>query len=80
VLEDWLHWIWRAWHRLHHDRPWIGGGMAAPQPGRIPWAVVMAWADRHGYPPDQADVLDRCCQVLDGVYLDWWKAQQRTKT
>jgi hypothetical protein len=78
VLPDWLHWVWRAWHRLHQDRPWVGGGMAAPQPRRIPWAAVMAWSDRHGYGSEQADFLDRCCQVMDAVFLDWWQAQQRT--
>jgi hypothetical protein len=51
--------------------------MAGPQPGRIPWTAVMAWADRHGYGPDQAVFLDRCFQVMDAVFMDCWKARQK---
>jgi hypothetical protein len=45
-------------------------------PGRIPWSVVMAYADRHGYTTDEAEFLDRCLAVMDGVYHEWWRAQQ----
>lgn len=70
-LEPWVLWVWRAWHRLSDDRPWIGGGMAAPTPGRIPWATVMEWADRHGYGQEAANVLDRLIGEMEAEYQDW---------
>ncbi|MBB3264057.1 hypothetical protein FHW79_001672 [Azospirillum sp. OGB3] len=45
--------------------------MAAPTPGRIPWSTVMEWADRHGYGPEAANVLDRLIGEMEAEYQDW---------
>lgn len=67
-INNWLEWIWRAWHRLSLDRPIYGGGMGAPIPGRIPWHAVAEWAAFH----DQDVVLlDKAVVAMDTVWLEW---------
>lgn len=61
---------WRAWHRLHLDRPVPAMGGT---PGRIPWRDVMAWADRYG---DDAGLLDHFIMAMDTEYLDWCRERQ----
>lgn len=77
-LEPAHEWLWRAWHRLHPDRPMLPVGMGAPMPGPIPWRDVMAWADRHGYSEAEAELLDAAIQALDGIYLEH-EAARRAK-
>ncbi len=64
-------WVWRAWQRLHPDRPMLPVGMGAPIPGPIPWRDVMAWADRHGYGEVEAELLDTAVMALDRVFLEY---------
>lgn len=66
-VPGWLMAPWRAWHRLTDDRPWLGGGMAAPIPGRIPWTAVARWAEVHGL---DLEFLDHCIAAMDGEFLD----------
>jgi hypothetical protein len=74
VEDEWL-WCWRAWWRLHNDRPWYGGGMAAAMPGRIPWAAVRAWCDFHGYTGEAVVFLDAVFAGLDGVFFEHHSAK-----
>lgn len=84
-LPDWLRWIWRAWSRLHHERPHVVGGFAAPLggmtirsvPGRIPWTAVRAWCRHHGHGADDMEMLEGCIAALDDVYLEWWGRQSK---
>lgn len=69
MIPDHLAWIWRAWHRLHLDRPWWGGGMGPVVPGRIPWATVRDWAAFHDLSGDDMLLLDTCIRALDGEFL-----------
>jgi hypothetical protein len=71
-------WVWRAFMRLSADRPWLGGGMDAPVPGRIPWAVVRAWADAHGMTNEEAEHLDRYLVPMDEVYAKHVKDTRST--
>lgn len=61
-------WVWRAWHRLSLDRPVYGGGMGAMIQGRIPWQLVMAYADRHNH---DAVFLDQAVVQMDSAFLAW---------
>jgi len=63
--------IWRAWWRLHADRPQWAGGMGPPIPGRIPFRDVWAWCEFHGLPGDDVALFDRCLRAMDTVYLEW---------
>jgi hypothetical protein len=74
-INNWLEWVWRAWHRLSLDRPLYGGGMGPPIPGRIPWQSVAAWAAHHG---QDAWVLDKAVVAMDTVFLEW--SAERMKT
>ncbi|MFY8093040.1 MAG: hypothetical protein ACOVN0_06120 [Niveispirillum sp.] len=78
VAPEWR-WIWRAWHRLDHERQWIAGGMGPSQPAGIPWSVVRAWAADHAMDAEAAELLDHGIQAMDGVYRAWWveRAGQR---
>ena len=62
-------WLWRAWNRLHPDRPMHPVGMGAPFPGRIPWRDVTAWADRNGCGEAETEALDAVIQALDEIYI-----------
>lgn len=77
-LEPAHEWLWRAWSRLHPDRPMHPVGMGAPIPAPIPWRDVIAWADRQGYGETEADLLDAVIQALDAVWLDH-EATRRAK-
>lgn len=72
--HPWCRWVWRAWHTLNDDRHWRSGGMGPASPCNIPWSVVRAYAADHGC---DMDVLFRLLRAMDGVYRDWWDAQQR---
>jgi hypothetical protein len=72
-----LDWIWKAWQRLRHDRPFYGGGMGPPVPGRIPWTVVRAWGQYHRLRRGEFEMMDLCFAVLDGVYIEWYVAEQK---
>jgi hypothetical protein len=79
ALPDHLHWIWRAWHRLTDERPWIGGGMAPAHPGRIPWTAVAAWCERRGYGPEEEEALESGIAALDVEFLAWHDEQARER-
>lgn len=79
TLPEWLAFIWRAFHRLKHDRPLYMRMEGEPVPGRIPWRDVMAWADRHGLNDAEAELLDYGIQVLDDAYAAWWGKDQTRK-
>lgn len=38
-------------------------------PGRIPWSVVAAWCDVHGYGEADAELFDAVMGELDGVFI-----------
>jgi hypothetical protein len=71
-IEPAFHWIWRAWHRLHPDRPYYGGGMGPMVPGAIPWGLVRTWAEHHHLTRGEYLMLDRVVQAMDSEYLTWW--------
>lgn len=73
IPEIWLP-AWQAWERLNEDRPYRGGGMGAPVPGRIPWRDINDWCARKGGDPDEYDVIFR---EMDRVFIDWYQAQVR---
>lgn len=68
VDEQWM-WIWRAFHRLHADRPYRSNGMDPPTAGRIPWAMVMQWAREYRLADGERSLLDACIVKMDGVFL-----------
>ncbi len=54
--------------------------MGPATPCRIPWSVIVAYADRHGHDADQ---LRRLISAMDDVFLEWTaeqidKATQKT--
>jgi len=69
----WLTWIWRAWHRLHQDRPLHGGGMSAPVPGAIAWRDIVLWHDRHG---GGLEMLEFGISQMDIEFIDWHRTQR----
>lgn len=75
VDEQWA-WIWRAWHRMSIDRPYYGGGMDRPVPGRIPWTMVMQWAREYRLADGERDLLDYCIVRMDVVFADWYNASK----
>lgn len=83
----WLDWIWEAWWRLSDERPHIVTGMSAPMggslirsvPGKISWSSVARWCDAHGYGDEDRDMMDRCIQSMDAVYLQWWTEKNAPK-
>jgi hypothetical protein len=76
-IEPEFGWIWRAWHRLHPDRPQWAGGMGPTVPGAIPWTVVRLWADYHRLSRGEFDMLDRVIQAMDAEYMAWWSERQQ---
>ena len=76
-IPDWLGWVWRAWHRLHADRPWWGGGMGPMVPGPITWSAVRDWCDFHAYPGDAVAFLDVCCRSMDDEFMAWHAEQRK---
>jgi hypothetical protein len=83
-VPDWLNWVWRAWNRLHDERPSTVTGFAVPmgamrltsRPGRIPWTAVQRWCRHHGLGRDEMAFLDRCIGEMDAEYLAWWGERQ----
>lgn len=55
----------------------MGGVLIKSVPGKIPWTSVLAWATAHDYTPDDRDMLDRCIQAMDAVYLEWWAEKNK---
>ncbi len=76
-IPDWLSGVWRAWHRLHQDRPWRSVGMAGLVPGPIPWRDVMDWCAFHDLAGDDVIFFDALFRALDTEYLTWHAARQR---
>jgi hypothetical protein len=76
-LQPWLQWIWRAWERLHQDRPMLGGGMTAAVPGRIPWRDIRAWCGEHNYGPGEMEFMDACFGQMDAEYSAWHAEQMK---
>lgn len=74
-LEPAWDWVWRAWQRLTHDRPWQGGGMGPATPGRIPWSVVARWCDVHGHGATEMEFLDLCFAALDAEFFEHWRSK-----
>jgi hypothetical protein len=79
-IEPEFIWLWRAWHRLHPDRPYHGGGMGPAVPGAIPWKLVRLWAKHHNLSRGEHAMLDRAIQALDAEYLAWWGERQAADT
>lgn len=83
-----LMWIWRAWHRLTHDRQWqtrgfgmpMGGTMITPFPCSLPWTAMRAWSEAHGYTESEELFLDHCLLALDKVFIEWFAEQQKQKS
>jgi len=73
-------WIWRAWHRLSPDRPFIGGGMGPPVPGNIPWWQIKLWAEDHDMTRSQFRMLDICIRRMDETYRQWFAERQVRET
>jgi hypothetical protein len=71
-IEPEFLWIWRAWHRLHPDRPQHGGGLGPSVPGDIPWTVVRQWAEFYHLSRGEFHMLDRVLQAMDAEYREWW--------
>jgi hypothetical protein len=69
-LEPAFEWIWRAWWRLHRDRPWRSLGMAGAFPCGIPWVDIARWAAHHRYGADALAMLDAGIAAMDAVYLE----------
>jgi hypothetical protein len=67
-----LSWVWRAWHRLHQDRPWLGGGFGPPVPGRIPWVTIVSWGRFNRYGTQDIKFLDRCFTKMDETFMRHW--------
>lgn len=78
-IPEGLRWIWRAWVRLHHDRP-MTGGFGGVMPGRIPWAQIRDWCRFHALPSAAVGEMDACFAAMDGVYLDWHAAEAKRRT
>jgi hypothetical protein len=70
-------WVWRAWHRLHPDRPQYGGGFGPAVPGDIPWWQLAAWAEHHGMTSGEFAILDLSVRAMDRVYRAWWVTHQK---
>lgn len=70
-VPDWLVWVWRAWWRLHEDRPWLGGGLGPLAPCRIPWRDVVLWAGVFGLDAEQLATLERLIGQMDAEFLAW---------
>lgn len=64
-----LAWVWRAWWRLHRDRPWFGGGLGRAAPGSIPFRDVVQWCQANGHPRKVWGFVDRCFQAMDREFL-----------
>jgi hypothetical protein len=64
-LRAGLELYYQAFEDLHADRQ-LGFGAV----GRIPWAVVDDWADRHGLTDDQRDELHRLIPKMDEVFVE----------
>lgn len=70
---------WRAWWRLHEDRPWYGGGFGPMIPGRIPFAAVRDWCAFRNVPGPEVDVLDRLFRAMDEAFFEHHRAQQKPR-
>jgi hypothetical protein len=79
-LPEWLGFVWRAWWRLHVDRPWLGGGMGPMLPGRIAWRDIREWAAFHKMSGDMFALLDRCICAMDDTYIEWQALQSDHST
>jgi hypothetical protein len=54
----------------------LGSIMIRPRPGRLPWELLRAWADRAGWDEQDFELFDRCVVALDDVYLAWFAKQE----
>lgn len=80
-------WIWRAWHRLSASRQRLTQGFGVPlggtviesSPGMIPWEVVQAWAQHHGYTHAEMALLDRCIVAMDQVFIEDWAQRMKRR-
>lgn len=70
--------MWRAWWRLHHDRPWYCGGFGPAVPGRIAWRAVRDWCDFHGLAGDTVPFLDKVFGSLDQAFFEHHRAKTAT--
>ena len=75
VVDEVWAWAWTEWHRLHLDRPYNGGGLGPPVPGRIPWRDVALWADRNCVDIAELDVV---IFEMDTAYLEYLDAKRRS--
>lgn len=80
-------WIWRAWHRLTHERQWqtrgvsmsMGGSVITPFPVPIPWSAVHLWCEARDYGEAEELFMDTCIGAMDGVFVEWYSAQVNKK-
>ncbi|WP_349934943.1 hypothetical protein [Acetobacter sp. A11-2] len=80
-------WIWRAWHRLSASRQRfpqgfsvaLGATVFESSPGMIPWEVVQAWAQHHGYTHAEMALLDRCIVAMDRVFIEDWAQRMKRR-
>lgn len=80
-------WIWRAWHRLTHERQWqtrgvsmaMGGSIIHPYPTPIPWSSVVLWCHENDYTESTRLFLDHCLVAMDTVFINWWSEQAKQK-
>lgn len=68
-------WIWKAWQRLHRDRPQYSTGQGPIVPGNIDWRATVAWAEYHRMTHAEHSLLDLVLISMDDEYLAWWTRQ-----
>lgn len=70
-LPVYLGLVWDAFWKLHTDRP-LGFSGSGP----IPHSSVVAYADRAGMEPDEAEWFEGLIAAMDGAYMKWVTDQQ----
>lgn len=45
----------------------------------IPWEVVQAWAQYHGYTHAEMALLDRCIVAMDRVFIEDWAQRMKRR-
>ncbi len=74
-------WVWRAWHALRHDRPWITEMTVVPSPAgpipvsaarprRIPFSSIDAYARRYGITGERFDFLLRLLHQMEDAFME----------